>query len=53
MSFKHLEVSEIDQFANDFMEIYNDAWQNFENFVPIELATSAGKLPQNENHYGS
>jgi hypothetical protein len=38
-TFKHLEVSKIDQFANDFMEIYNDAWQNFENFVPIEKAT--------------
>lgn len=38
-SFKHLKVGQIEQFANDFMEIYNDAWQNFENFVPIEKAT--------------
>jgi hypothetical protein len=38
-SFKHLKVREIDQFAHDFMEIYNDAWKDFENFVPIEKAT--------------
>lgn len=38
-TFKHLKTGQIDQFANDFMEIYNDAWQNFENFVPIEKAT--------------
>jgi hypothetical protein len=37
--FRHLQISKIDQFADDFMEIYNDAWQNFENFVPIEKAT--------------
>ncbi|NCD68945.1 GNAT family N-acetyltransferase [Mucilaginibacter sp. R11] len=33
--FKHLEMDKIDQFAADFMEIYNDAWRDFENFVPI------------------
>lgn len=33
--FEHLKVSEFDRFANDFMEIYNDAWQGFENFVPL------------------
>jgi hypothetical protein len=33
--FKHLEAKKIAQFAEDFMEIYNDAWKNFENFVPI------------------
>jgi hypothetical protein len=37
--FKHLRVKEIDKFAADFMEIYNNAWQDFENFVPIKLAT--------------
>lgn len=37
--FKHLKVSEIDQFAADFMEIYNDAWIGFENFVPINHET--------------
>lgn len=33
--FEHLKVSEFDRFADDFMEIYNDAWQGFENFVPL------------------
>lgn len=37
--FKHLEASKIDQYANDFMEIYNDAWKSFENFVPINKET--------------
>jgi hypothetical protein len=31
-----LEVSRLEDYANDFVEIYNDAWQNFENFVPLE-----------------
>jgi hypothetical protein len=35
-SFKHLEVGKLEQFAKDFAEIYNDAWQDFENFVPLE-----------------
>jgi hypothetical protein len=37
--FKYFESSKIEQFAADFMEIYNDAWQNFENFVPINRNT--------------
>src|ERR1700761_9555507 len=37
--FTHLKVGDIDKFAADLMEIYNDAWKDFENFVPITLAT--------------
>ena len=37
--FTHLKVKEIDKFAADFMEIYNDAWKDFENFVPITRDT--------------
>ena len=37
--FKNLKVKEIDKFAADFMEIYNDGWRDFENFVPITQAT--------------
>ena len=33
--FKHFKASEIERFADDFMEIYNDGWKDFENFVPI------------------
>ncbi len=35
-SYKHLEVKKLEAYANDFAEIYNDAWQNFENFVPLQ-----------------
>jgi hypothetical protein len=37
--FKHLKASEIKQFAADFIEIYNDGWRDFENFVPINYDT--------------
>jgi hypothetical protein len=37
--FKHFETNKIDRFAADFIEIYNDAWRDFENFVPITQAT--------------
>ncbi|WP_423148023.1 GNAT family N-acetyltransferase [Rubrolithibacter danxiaensis] len=38
-SFEHLSVKNFDKFAHDFMEIYNDAWNDFENFVPINKST--------------
>jgi hypothetical protein len=37
--FKHFKVKEIETFAASFIEIYNDAWKDFENFVPITYAT--------------
>jgi hypothetical protein len=37
--FRHFEVKKMDKFAADFIEIYNDAWRDFENFVPITKAT--------------
>jgi hypothetical protein len=37
--FKHLKAKEIETFAADFIEIYNDGWRDFENFVPITHAT--------------
>lgn len=37
--FEHLRMDKIDRFAADFMEIYNDAWKDFENFVPISRET--------------
>ena len=39
-SFKHLDAKNLNQFAEDFIEIYNDAWRDFENFVPINLQTA-------------
>ena len=38
-TFKHLESKNIEQYAADFMEIYNDGWKNFANFVPIDKLT--------------
>lgn len=38
-SFKHFDTKQTEKFAADFMEIYNDAWKNFENFVPINKTT--------------
>lgn len=37
--FKHLDVKQFDNFAADFMEVYNDAWKNFPNFSPIKFDT--------------
>jgi hypothetical protein len=37
--FVHLKAKEIGKFAADFIEIYNDAWKDFENFVPITYET--------------
>ncbi len=37
--FEHLQVKHFDRFAKDFTEIYNDAWKNFENFVPLTTTT--------------
>lgn len=39
ISFRHLETRDLDRFAADFKEIYNDAWQDFENFTGITDAT--------------
>mgnify|MGYP003487947309 FL=1 len=33
--FEHLNKKEFPRFANDFKEIYNDAWKDFDNFTPI------------------
>jgi hypothetical protein len=38
-SFVHFERKNFEKFAKDFMEIYNDAWSDFENFTPIRLDT--------------
>lgn len=38
-TFEHLDSRQFDKFAADFMEIYNDAWKDFDNFTPISYAT--------------
>lgn len=37
--FEHFKVKEIDKFASDFIAIYNDAWKDFDSFVPITKDT--------------
>lgn len=36
-SFRHFKKSEFEKFAADFQEVYNDAWSDFPDFVPISL----------------
>ncbi|GGH05705.1 GNAT family N-acetyltransferase [Mucilaginibacter phyllosphaerae] len=38
-TFAHFKSTQIEKFAADFMAVYNDAWQDFENFVPITHTT--------------
>jgi hypothetical protein len=37
--FRHFEIKKMEKFGADFIEIYNDAWRDFENFVPITYGT--------------
>lgn len=34
--FEHLQANNFEKYASDFMEIYNDAWKNFDAFVPMK-----------------
>jgi hypothetical protein len=38
-TFKHFSLKNQEQFFRDFKEIYDDAWQHFDNFTPIDLPT--------------
>jgi hypothetical protein len=38
-TFKHLDKNQLDKFASDFKEIYNDSWKDFENFTQVTDAT--------------
>jgi hypothetical protein len=35
-SFEHFKKAKADKYIDDLMEIYNDAWKDFENFTPIK-----------------
>ncbi len=35
-TFEYFKKAQADKYINDLMEIYNDAWHNFENFTPIK-----------------
>ena len=38
-SFEHFDKKNAKKYISDLMEIYNDGWQDFENFVPITRET--------------
>ena len=38
-SFVHFEMKNFEKFAEDFREIYNDAWSEFQDFTPIKPDT--------------
>lgn len=37
LSFEHFKIKELNRFANDFVKIYNQAWQHRPDFTPITL----------------
>lgn len=47
-SFKHFSSAAKENFFREFREIYNDAWNGFENFVPIEMETIRESFRQME-----
>ncbi|TDQ06431.1 GNAT family N-acetyltransferase [Pedobacter metabolipauper] len=38
-TFEHFSKKNAEKYVSDLMEIYNDAWLDFENFVPIKKET--------------
>jgi hypothetical protein len=38
-SFKHFSKGRKEDFFREFQEVYNDAWEGFENFSPLEMET--------------
>ncbi len=38
-TFEHFSKKNAAKYINDLMEIYNDGWKDFENFVPIKKET--------------
>jgi hypothetical protein len=47
-SFEHFKKDNADKYINDLMEIYNDGWKDFENFVPIKKETLKESFKQME-----
>lgn len=45
-SFEHFSPANKEKYFRDFLDIYNDAWKDFENFVPIEIDTIAESFRQ-------
>jgi len=47
-TFEHFSKKNADKYVNDLMEIYNDGWKDFENFVPIKKETLQESFKQME-----
>lgn len=47
-TFDHFRKANADKYIEDLMEIYNDGWKDFENFVPIKKATLKESFKQME-----
>jgi hypothetical protein len=47
-NFEHFSLVKKEKYFQDFREIYNDAWHNFESFVPIEIETIRESFRQME-----
>jgi hypothetical protein len=47
-SFEHFTSANKEKYFHDFKDIYNDAWNGFENFVPIEIETIRESFRQME-----
>ena len=47
-TFEHFKKANAEKYIEDLMEIYNDGWQDFENFVPIKKETLRESFKQME-----
>ncbi len=47
-TFEYFKKSNAEKYIQDLMEIYNDGWQDFENFVPIKIETLRESFKQME-----
>lgn len=47
-TFEHFSKKNPDKYVQDLMEIYNDGWKDFENFVPIKKETLQESFKQME-----
>ena len=47
-TFEYFKKNNAEKYIDDMMEIYNDGWQDFENFVPIRKETLQESFKQME-----
>jgi hypothetical protein len=44
--WQHFELGKTDKFMQDLKEIYDEAWQNHQNFTPLDIKTIKSELEQ-------